>query len=67
MCFEEGDGGGLSGNTRVQSPWRIEMSDLWMNIRFGVRHLQVSRRGITFSVNQYHVENKPDRWFQVYR
>lgn len=42
------------------------MSDLWINIRFGARHLQIGPRGITFSVNGHWIENKPPRWLEVY-
>ena len=42
------------------------MSDLWINVRFGVRHLQIKRwfKGISFDVN--HQENPPESWFEVY-
>ncbi|WP_458788910.1 hypothetical protein [Dyella jiangningensis] len=43
------------------------MSDLWVNIRFGVRHLQIGPHMLSFAVNGYHVENKPSRWFEVYQ
>lgn len=43
------------------------MSNLWVNIRFGCRHLQVSRDGISFKINLYHLVDKPDEWFKVYK
>jgi len=42
------------------------MSNLWLNIRFGTRHLKIGPDGISFSVNQYHVDNKPEKWLEVY-
>lgn len=42
------------------------MSDLWVNIRIGVRHLQIGPRGFSFEVNPYHVQNKPERFFEVF-
>jgi hypothetical protein len=43
------------------------MSDLWINWRFGVRHLQIGpdKPYITFQVNPYHVANPPKTWFEV--
>lgn len=37
------------------------MSNLWINIRIGNRHLQIGRDGASFSVNPY-----PGPWFKVY-
>ena len=42
------------------------MSNLWINIRFGARHLQIGPDGITFRINQHWLTNKPDKWFEVY-
>lgn len=43
------------------------MSDLWINIRIGVRHLQIGRRWFSFHVNPYHLRNKPKTWFEVHQ
>lgn len=45
------------------------MSNLYINWRFGARHLQIGRDRpwVTFSVNPFWVENKPAKWFEVYR
>lgn len=44
------------------------MSNLLFNIRFGTRHLQITRYPfiITCKVNPYHVKYKPQKWFAVY-
>ena len=45
------------------------MSNLLFNIRFGTRHLQITRDRpwlITFKHNPYWWEVKPEKWFQVY-
>ena len=44
------------------------MSNLWINWRFGTRHLQIGRDFpyVSFSINPYWVENKPAKWFEVY-
>lgn len=42
------------------------MSNCFINIRFGTRHLQVGRWFIAFEVNQYHVDHPPTKWFEVY-
>ena len=43
------------------------MSDLWFNIRFGYRHLQLSNSWeLSVRTNMHWVVNKPDKWFQVY-
>lgn len=43
------------------------MSNLWFNIRFGIRHFQWSRDWvITFRVNPYFIKNPPPKWFAVY-
>jgi hypothetical protein len=43
------------------------MSNLWFNIRFGVRHFQLSNDWeFSFRVNPYWLENKPESWFAVY-
>jgi hypothetical protein len=44
------------------------MSDCYINIRFGTRHFKIhkNRPYISFKVNHYHVNNVPDKWFEVY-
>ena len=42
------------------------MNDLWINWRFGTRHLQIGPRGISFAVNPYHIDNPPACWFERY-
>lgn len=42
------------------------MSNLWLNIRFGKRHLQIGPDGITFRVNSYWMYTKPTKWFEIY-
>lgn len=42
------------------------MSNLWFNIRFGVRHWQWGPDGMSLTVNSYHLENPPTKWFEVY-
>ncbi len=42
------------------------MSNLWINWRFGARHLQIGPDGIRFKVNAYWLEHKPARWFERY-
>jgi hypothetical protein len=46
------------------------MSNLWFNIRFGIRHWQWGPDGMNFRVNPYQIdqrENDKDwRWFEVY-
>lgn len=43
------------------------MSSDWINIRFGSRHLQIGPNEISFNVNWYWVENKPTKWFEIYK
>lgn len=46
------------------------MSNLWINWRFGIRHLQIGRHApyISFAVNPYYIENPPKTWFErMYR
>ena len=43
------------------------MSDLFINIRFGSRHLQIGPRWIAITRNPYWESRKPDPWFEVYR
>jgi hypothetical protein len=44
------------------------MSDLILNIRFGVRHLQITWDGIiTFQENTYWKTVKPTTWFKIYQ
>jgi hypothetical protein len=43
------------------------MSNLWFNIRFGTRHLQLSRDWeLSFKVNPHWIEHTPNKWFAVY-
>jgi hypothetical protein len=44
----------------------IAMSNLWINWRFGVRHLQIGPDWpfITFRVNYWHVVHRPAKWFE---
>lgn len=43
------------------------MSNLWFNIRFGARHLQMTRDWqVSFTVNGYHIEHPPTKWLEVY-
>jgi hypothetical protein len=44
------------------------MSNLWINWRFGARHLQIGldRPFITFRINPYWVKHKPTKWFEVH-
>lgn len=44
------------------------MSSLWLNWRFGVRHLQIGpdRPYISFRVNYYYIEHPPAKWFERY-
>lgn len=44
------------------------MSNLWLNWRFGARHLQIGRwfESVSFRVNTYHLTNKPKCWFERY-
>jgi hypothetical protein len=47
------------------------MSNLWFNIRFGVRHWQWGPDGVSFCLNPYQAEwrnNDPKtwKWFAIY-
>jgi len=44
------------------------MSNLWINIRIGIRHLQIGpdRPFISFRVNPYWIENPPTKWIEIY-
>lgn len=44
------------------------MSNLWINWRFGTRHLQIGPDFpyISFGVNPYHIKNPPKKFFEVY-
>lgn len=42
------------------------MSNLWFNIRFGIRHWQWGPDGMAWGVNSYHLEHPPVNWFQAY-
>jgi hypothetical protein len=47
--------------------WVDDMSNLWFNIRFGTRHLQLSRDWeLSFKVNPHWIEHTPDKWLAVY-
>ena len=43
------------------------MSNLWINWRFGIRHLQIGpdRPFIRFCANPYYLLNPPDKWFEI--
>ena len=41
------------------------MSNLWLNIRFGLWHLQGEGFKLKLSKNMYHIDNTV--WFEVYR
>ena len=43
------------------------MSNLWINIRFGIRHLQIGPDGVEFEVNPYWLAVEPERWLEVYQ
>ena len=45
------------------------MSNLWINWRFGTRHLQIGSvfPYVSFNINPYWVEHKPAKWFEVYK
>ena len=42
------------------------MSNLWFNIRFGIRHFQWGPDGVSFKVNQFYKEVRPAKWFEIY-
>lgn len=44
------------------------MSNLWINWRFGIRHLQIGPDApyISFSVNPYYINSPPDKFFEIY-
>lgn len=42
------------------------MSNLWFNIRFGVRHWQWGTDGMTYTVNRHWIEKPPTKWFAIY-
>lgn len=44
------------------------MSNLWINWRFGTRHLQIGPDypWITVSINPYFIKNPPKVWFERY-
>ena len=42
------------------------MSNLWFNIRFGKRHLQLNKWTVSFRVNPHWIENRPTKWFCIY-
>jgi hypothetical protein len=43
------------------------MSNLWFNIRFGIRHFQLTNDwSFSFQVNPYFIENPPDKWIEIY-
>lgn len=53
--------------THKHKPGVERMSNLWINIRFGVRHLQIGPEGISFNVNPYAIENPPEKWCEVFQ
>jgi hypothetical protein len=43
------------------------MSDCYVNIRFGIYHFQISKHFVfRWSKNPYWIENKPNRWLEIY-
>lgn len=46
------------------------MSNLWFNVRFGVRHWQWGPDGMSFAVNPYQIDQRQNdpgwRWFEIY-
>lgn len=45
------------------------MSNNWVNWRFGVYHLHIGpdeRFYIAIRKNQYHIDNPPSKWFEMY-
>jgi hypothetical protein len=43
------------------------MNDCLINIRFGVRHLQLTKKWkLSFEFNEFHVANTPKKWFEIY-
>jgi hypothetical protein len=56
----------LSARFFPPPPRSPAMSDLWINWRFGRRHLQIGPRGVSFTTNDYWTNNKPRRWFELY-
>lgn len=42
------------------------MNDCFLNIRFGARHFQFGFWFARTSINQYHIDNKPAKWFEIY-
>ena len=41
------------------------MDDLWVNIKFGKRHLQIDRHTFAVVINPYYDKSK-GKWFKVY-
>ena len=44
------------------------MGNCYINIRFGIRHFQITHSPfkVSFRANGYHIENKPDKWLEIY-
>lgn len=43
------------------------MTRLWLNVRFGVRHLQIGRGVFRFVVNEFWERRPPEKWFEIYQ
>lgn len=43
------------------------MSDCFINIRFGKRHLQIGKWFVRFPANPYWDEYTPETWFEIYQ
>lgn len=43
------------------------MSDLFLNWRFGIRHLQIGKWFVRFSVNPYFIKHDYNKWFERYQ
>jgi len=45
------------------------MSNLRLNVRFGIYHLKIGRDckyWVSVVRNEYHAKNKPATWFEIY-
>jgi hypothetical protein len=42
------------------------MSNLWFNIRFGIKHWQWGPDGMSWRVNSYYLDNPPTKWCEIY-
>lgn len=43
------------------------MGNLWLNVRFGSRYLQIGPGVFRFGRNPFWERRPPDKWFQVYQ